>query len=93
MIDVRGVHVGPDAQNAAALHRFEAVLDHVVKNLLHLVAIELKQRKIGTQFLLDDDVAILDSPARKSERLPPRSRSRFPDAAPASTAGSLARIA
>ena len=50
--DVRGVHVGPDAQNAAALHRFEAVLDHVVERLLHLVAIEFEQRQIGTQFLL-----------------------------------------
>ena len=51
MLHMGGVHVGPDAQNAAALHRFEAVLDHVVKDLLHLVAIELEQRQIGTQFL------------------------------------------
>ena len=34
------VCVGANAQITAALHGFEAVLDHVIKSLLHLVAIE-----------------------------------------------------
>ena len=55
-------------KNAAALHRFEAVLDHVVKSLLHLIAIQLDQRQIGTQFLLDHDVAVLDLRREKTHR-------------------------
>ena len=57
---MRVVHVGTDAQDATALHRFEAVFDHVIERLLDLAAIELEQRQIGTQFLLDHDVAILN---------------------------------
>src|SRR4029077_8946334 len=36
-IHVRRIHARADAENAAALHRFEAVLDDVVKGLLHLI--------------------------------------------------------
>src|SRR5438270_9882814 len=39
---VRFVHVRADPQNSTALHRFETVFDHVVKCLLHLVAIQLE---------------------------------------------------
>src|SRR5207302_10884025 len=58
--DMRIVLVGADPQNSSSLHRFETVLDHIVKSLLHLVAIELEQRKIGAQLLFDDDVAVFD---------------------------------
>src|SRR5476651_1497385 len=39
--DMRRLHVRADAQDTAPFRRFEAVLDHIVKDLLHLVAIEL----------------------------------------------------
>ena len=41
---MRIVHVGANAQRTVAMHGFEAVLDHVVKRLLHLIAIHLKHR-------------------------------------------------
>src|SRR4051812_39587755 len=39
--DMVRVDVGPNTENPAALHRFHAVLDHVVERLLHLVPINL----------------------------------------------------
>jgi hypothetical protein len=62
------VPIGPDTQNAATLHRFEAVLDRIVKNLLHLVAIEFQPRQIRAQLGFDDNVAILDFRPEKTHR-------------------------
>ena len=39
---MRIIEVGPNAQPPVAVHGFETVFDHVVKRLLHLIAIELK---------------------------------------------------
>ena len=64
-LDVRVVAIGPDAQNAAAFHRLETVLNHVVEGLFHLIAIELEQRQIGAQLSLDHDVAVLISGWKK----------------------------
>ena len=66
-------HVGvvaicADAQDATAFHCFEAVLNHVIESLLHLVAVELEQRQIGTKFLLDDELAVLNFRSEKAHR-------------------------
>ena len=42
-----------------------AVFDHVVKSLLHLIAIELKQWQIRAQLLFNDYVAVLNSGVKK----------------------------
>ena len=57
---MRIVHVGADAQNPAAFHGFETVLDHVVKRLLHLVAIDLDKRQVRAQFLFNNNVPLLN---------------------------------
>ena len=65
---MRIVPIGANPQNAARLHRFEAIFDQVVKRLLHLVAVELEQRQIRTQLLLDHDVAVFDFGREKAHR-------------------------
>ena len=55
---------------AATFHRFEAVLDRVIEDLLDLVAIEFEPRQIGTQLGLDHDVAILDLGLEKTAPIP-----------------------
>ena len=65
---MRLVHVGADAQNAAVLHRFEAVFDHVVERLLHLISIQLKCGQVGTQFLFDHDFAVLNLGRKELDR-------------------------
>ena len=56
---MRIVQVGANAQHAVAMHGFEAVLDHVVKRLLYLIAIELKHRQIRSQLLFNHDFSVL----------------------------------
>ena len=63
------VPIGPNAQNAVTLHRFEAVLDRIVKNLLHLIPIHFQPRQIRAQFGFNDDVAILDLWSEKTAPL------------------------
>ena len=66
---MRIVHVAANAQNAAALHGFETVLNHVVKSLLHLTAINLEQRQVGAEFLFDHNVAVPNFGREKTDRL------------------------
>ena len=54
------VHIGADAQRAMALHGFDTIFDHVVKRLLHLITIKLKQRQIRAQFLFHNNIAVLN---------------------------------
>ena len=61
------VTIGVDAQHAPAFHCFEAVLNHVIERLLHLVAVELEQRQIGTKFLFDDELAVLNLGSEKTD--------------------------
>src|SRR5690242_11022966 len=65
---MRFVPVSSNPQDAAPLHRFEAVFDNVVKGLLHLIAIELEQRQIGVQFRFHDDVACFDLGGKETHR-------------------------
>src|SRR5689334_5595502 len=67
--DVAIVAIGPDAQNPAALHRFETVLNRIVENLLQLVTVEFDSRQIGTQLGFDHNLAILDLGLEKTKRL------------------------
>ena len=46
-------------RHVVAMHCFDTVFDHVVKRLLHLIAIELKQWQIRAQLLFNDYLAIL----------------------------------
>ena len=62
---MRIVHVGANAQRAVAMHGFEAVLDHVVKRLLHLIAIHLKHRQVRAQFLFNHDFPVLQLGRKK----------------------------
>src|SRR5207245_3710285 len=70
---MRIVHVGANAQNAAAFHGFDTVLDHIVKSLLHLVAIELDQRQVRAQFLFDNNFPILNFRAKEAHSFPDNS--------------------
>ena len=89
---MRIVQVGADPQRAAAFHRFEAVFDHVVKRLLHLVAIELKQRQIRAQFLFDHNFAVLNFGREKANRFLDNAFT-FSGRSCGATAGWRARIA
>src|SRR5207247_1996586 len=60
--------IGPNAQRAVAVHGFDTVLDHVVKRLLHLIAIELKQWQIRAQLLFNDYLAVLKLRREKANR-------------------------
>src|SRR5206468_9990322 len=51
--------IGSNAQRAVAVHGFDTVLDHVVKRLLHLIAIELKQWQVRAQLLFYDYLAVM----------------------------------
>ena len=63
------VQVGVDAQSAMALHSFETVFDNVVKRLLHLITIKLKQRQVRAQFLFDHNVTVLNFRHEKAHSL------------------------
>ena len=84
---MRIVQIGVDAQGAVALHGFETVFDHVVKRLLHLIAIQLKQRQVRAQFLLHHDAAVLNLRGKEAHRfldnrvhiLRAKLRPRWPD--------------
>ncbi len=43
-------------KNPAALHGLKRVFDHVIKRLLHLVAIDLDRRQRWIEVQLNDDV-------------------------------------
>src|SRR6516164_3340065 len=60
--------IGPNAQHAVAVHGFDAVFDHVVKGLLHLIAIKLKQWQIRAQLLFDDYLAVLELRREEANR-------------------------
>ena len=60
--------IGPNAQRAVAVHGFDTVFDHVVKRLLHLIAIELKQWQIRAQLLFNDYLAVLKLRREKANR-------------------------
>ena len=47
-------------KNTAGLHGLKRVLDHIIKGLLHLVAIDLQSRQSRVEIQLDDDVTIAD---------------------------------
>ena len=65
---VRIGQIGPNAQRAVAVHGFDTVFDHVVKRLLHLIAIELKQWQIRAQLLFNDYLAVLNLRREKANR-------------------------
>ena len=65
---MRIVQIGANAQSAMALHGFEAVFDHIVKRLFHLITIELKQWQIRAQFLFDHNFAVLKFGGEKANR-------------------------
>ena len=62
------VHIGANPQNAAPLHRFKAVLDDIVKGLLHLIAIDLHERQIGAGLAFNHDVARLNLRGKEMQR-------------------------
>ena len=66
--DVGLLQIGANAKDTTALHRFEAVLNDVVKGLLHLIAIQLQQGEVGAKFLLYHHIAVFDLGSEKPNR-------------------------
>src|ERR1700738_2927578 len=55
-------------QNAAGFHGLNGVLDHVVKNLFELVAIQIEQRQLFIQIHFDEDIAVANLCLKEGDR-------------------------
>src|SRR5215472_18029313 len=62
------VQIRANPQRAATVYGFDTVFDHIVKRLLHLIAIELKQWQIRTQLLFKSYLAVLKLRREKANR-------------------------